>query len=144
MQLDCSLVMMTRGHVLCRWSAPRPARGRCSGTAPGSERTCEPVAASRRGCHRARNEVGSLGGGPHPGSQRGSGAGCCTTRSVQRGRPKSRVASDHSEPQDGLGIAGRLRSPRDRRRPQKYQRFYLIIYEYLLVFGRGECTNETE
>ncbi len=35
--------------------------------------------------------------------------------------PTSRVASDHSEPQDGQGMAGRLRSPRDRRRPQRYQ-----------------------
>ena len=35
--------------------------------------------------------------------------------------PTSRVASDRSEPQVGQGMAGRLRSPRDRRRPQRYQ-----------------------
>ena len=34
--------------------------------------------------------------------------------------PPSWVASDCSEPQDGLGMAGQLHSPRDRRRPRRY------------------------
>jgi hypothetical protein len=35
--------------------------------------------------------------------------------------PSSRVGSDLSEPQESQGWAGRLRVPRDRRRPQRYQ-----------------------
>ena len=34
--------------------------------------------------------------------------------------PPSQVALDRSEPQDGLGMAGQLHSPRDRGRPRRY------------------------